>query len=710
MTLRRTTFGALILALAATTAQSAPVDKHEPAWLDASYGARALQWVKARQGATLATLQADPRFATLQQEAADILVDPSRADLVNFTGEDAYQYRQEREHPLGVWRRTSKAAYLSGQPAWEAVIDFDALAAAEGKKWIFAGAECHGRHCLVNLSVNGKDSAETREFDLASKQFVAGGFLIPDGKSHAWWYDDDTLLVAPVLGKDSVNSSLMPKTLRVWRRGTPLAQTKPVFSIGDHDANLSVMFVKAAGTDAFVAARHIDFEAREYRLMKLDGTSRPLPLPELAGIQGVHDGKLLLRPEVDWTPPGGTTTFPAGALVAISLDALMKDARIADAELIYRPAGDDAVRGTITGDGRLFVELLHDYYSRIVELKKGADGSWKSRVVPLSSGRFITSMGLEQGKLLLREEAPLVPDRIVLADPATGAEQPLYGRSPAFETAGLVTELYHTASRDGTTIDYTINHSRDLKLDGSNPTLVYGYGGYDVAVTPRYEPIFGKLWMARGGVYVQAYLRGGGEHGPAWHRGPMREKRQQAFDDMAAVVRDLQRRGITSPAHTGIMGRSNGGLMVATVMEQIPELLSAVVVGGPLIDMLNFDKLPPGGTWLAEYGDPQVPGDAAFLRTYSPMQNIAGPDRHYPTPLIITATYDDRVLPGHARRFAYQLAAHGHDSLYFEDQQGGHYWELAGGPPPGDWRLRSVARAAEFTYLWEKLGSAGEGR
>jgi prolyl oligopeptidase len=216
--------------------------------------------------------------------------------------------------------------------------------------------------------------------------------------------------------------------------------------------------------------------------------------------------------------------------------------------------------------------------------------------------------------------------------------------------------------------------------------------------------------MERGGVYVHAYLRGGGEHAPGWHRDSMREKHPNAFADMAAVLRDLARRGVSAPAHLGIMGRSNGGLMTAAVMERYPDLMNAVVVGGPLIDMLNFDKLPPGGTWLAEYGDPAVPGDAGFLRTYSPMQNIADAAHPYPVPLIITASDDDRVLPGHARRFAWQLAAHGHDRLYFEDTQGGHYWELGGGPIPGDWRLRVTARAVEYTYLWQRLGATMAGQ
>jgi prolyl oligopeptidase len=702
---------ALLMAGFATAAFSAPqTDEHGPLWLDNTYSPRALSWVKQEREKTIVMLAADPRYQTLRAEAAEVLTDPSRPGEVEFIGDGAFRYWQDRERPLGVWQRTSKESYLSRAPAWETVIDLDALSLSEKRKWIFAGASCRAEKCLVHLSENGKDATETREFDLGTKQFRAGGFTVPNSKARTWWYDDDTLLVAPVLGRASLNDALLPKTLRVWRRGTPLESAKPIFSIGDKDAMLSVALIRAGGTDAFVAARHLDFEAKEYRLVTLAGASRPLPLPRLANFMGVHAGKLLLRPNVDWTVEGTSTVFPAGALVAISLDALMKDARIANAELVYQPQGDDALRGAASAGGRLFVELLHDYRTRMVELTHKPEGGWQSRKLPLPTDRFLSLLGVEGGKLLLREEAPLVPDRILLADPNTGVEQPLYARAPAFDASKLQSELYYTASRDGTPIAYTIVRPRDMKLDGRNPTLVYGYGGYDVPITSRYEPIFGKLWMEKGGVYVHAYLRGGGEHGPAWHRGSMRKNRQQPFDDMQAVLRDLHRRGISSPQHTGIMGRSNGGLMVATVMQQAPDLMNAVVVGGPLIDMLNFHELPPGGTWTAEYGDPRDPEMHNVLRSYSPMQNVAGSEVRYPVPLIITSTDDDRVLPGHARRFSARLTQLGHRNLYFEDQQGGHYWELAGGPAPGDWRLRSVARAVEFTYLWQSLGDKRQGR
>lgn len=670
------------------------------AWLDDSGNDRTRAWVARENRATLAALSADPRFAELERDAVTVLTRPGQLAPVQFIGDQIFQYHQSRAAPLGQWRRADRATWLAGRPQWRVVIDLDRLGAAERRKWLFAGASCRGQRCLVRLSDNGKDANETREFDLTTGAFVKDGFRLPDTKSRSWWYDDDTLLVAPVLGPDSLNRAELPSTLRLWRRGTALAATRPLFTIDREDAMLSALLIGQGGRKGFVAARHTDFERRLYEWVAEDGRRRPLPLPEYAQIMGVAGGDLLLRPNTDWQPAGGDAVLPQGSLVAVPLAPLLDRGEVAGARPRYRPEGNDALRGVTVAGDTLFVELLHDYSSRILALT--ADGT--TRQVPLPDNGFITPMGMAGERLLLQIEDPMTPERRVLADPASGALQTVEAATPGFRSDGLVSELRRTTSRDGTPISYRITYRRGLATDGRNPTLIYGYGGYDVPVTPRYEPLFGKLWLERGGVYVHAYLRGGGEHGPAWHRGAMRRNRQQPYDDMAAVVAHLQATGIAGPATTGILGRSNGGLMTAVVMEQIPDRLGAVIVGGPLIDMLNFHDLQPGGTWTAEYGDPRDPAMRPFLASYSPMQNIApAASRRYPVPLIITSRDDDRVLPGHARRFAARLREAGQGALYWEDAQGGHYWELAGGPAPGDWRLRARARAVEFGYLWGRL-------
>jgi prolyl oligopeptidase len=687
--------------LLAAFAQAAP--EHGPAWLD-DHGPQTVKWLEQRNSQTLAQLRADPRFAVFERDAADILTDSGRLTPVTFMGEYVYQYWQTRESPLGVWRRTAKRDYLAGVPKWETIIDIQALGAAEHARFIFAGADCLENRCLISLSRNGKDAAEQREFDLNAKRFVRNGFHIPESKSEAWWFDADTLLVGPAFLRSEMTEGLTARTIRVWRRGTPLSAAHLVFEGRDSDAGVNAELINAAGSGNFIAARHKDFERREFQLVSIDGKSRPVSLPEAAAVMGVHDGRLLIRPNRDWILESGVVV-PNGTLVSIDLSILMREGKISTVDVIFRPSGDDAIRGIQSSEGRLFVELLHDYASRLVELTPRTPGAWDARTIPLPGGRYIQIMDFVHGQFLLHEQSPLLPDRVVQVDSQTGAEKPpLYQQRAYFDASNLLTEYDQARSSDGTLITYSVTRRRDFKFSGCSPTLVYGYGGYDVPLTPRYEPLFGKLWLERGGVYVHAYLRGGGERAPDWHWGIMREKRYLAYDDMAAVLQDLHTRGVTQPSHTGILGRSNGGLMTAAVMERSPQLLNAVIVGGPLTDMLNFIEFPPGSTWTAEYGDPRDGAAFKYLSTYSPMQNIAPPTVHYPTALIITSTDDDRVLPGQARRFSALLTEKGHDNLYFEDAQGGHYWELAGGPAPGDWRLRSTARAVEFTYLWRQLG------
>lgn len=672
------------------------------AWLDDSDSARTRAWVARENRATLAGLKADTRFAELEADAAAVLTDPGRLQAVQFIGDGVFQYHQSRSAPQGVWRRADRAAFLAGKPVWQTMLDLDRMSASDKRKWFFAGASCRAQRCLVRLSNNGKDAVETREYDLIARAFVGSGFFIPDSKSRAWWAGDNRLLVAPVLGPDSLNRSELPKTLRYWQRGTPLAATTAAFSIDNEDAMVSAMLIGSGGRDGFVAVRQTDFERKLYEWVAGDGQRRPLPLPEYSVGMGMAGGDLLLRLNIEWHPAGSAVVLPQGALVAVPVAPLLDRADVSGARLVYRPEGNDALRGVTVAGNQIYLELLHDYRSRIAVLN--ADGT--SRVLPLPVDHFLQVMDVEQGKLLLQIESPLVPPSLVLADPATGALQTVEAAAITFRSGDLVSELRRTTSRDGTVISYTIIHKSGLATDGRNPTLIYGYGGYDVPMTPRHEPVFGKLWLERGGVYVHAYLRGGGEHGPAWHRGAMRKNRQQPYDDMAAVIAHLQSTGIAAPDTTAILGRSNGGLMTATVMEQIPDKMAGVIVGGPLVDMLNFHDLQPGGTWTAEYGDPRDPDMRPFLASYSPMQNIASAaSRRYPVPLIITSRDDDRVLPGHARRLAANLRAAGHRALYWEDAQGGHYWELAGGPAPGDWRLRARARAVEFTYLWQQLAN-----
>lgn len=680
---------------------TASVANGEDFWLDETYGAEALEWVDAQNAQTLNALGGDSGLATLEAEAVTVLTDPSRLPEPHFLDDRVLDFHQAKHAPLGVLRSTSRESYFSGKPTWSTLIDFDHLSAEEGRKWIFNAADCREDRCLISLSDNGKDAHEIREFDLAGNRFVTNGFFLPEGKTRTWWYSDDQLLIAPVLGPDSINESGLPRTLRLWKRGTPLETARILYSGEHNDAMLGATFVRSGGRQGFVAVRSVSFFDRVYYWVNESGESLQLPLPGAVDIKSVFDDRLLVRPNKDWTISGNT--YSAGDLVGISLSELLDNQLVKNVELLYEPRKNEAVLDATAMGKRLYLTLIRNYRSAVVELSLEPEGAgWQQRTLPLQDDGLLVIHGVHGDRLHIRRESPLTAPRLVLFSPDDDSEEVLFQRKGAFDTSNLTATLLTTRSRDGTEIAYTLMRSAGQPTDQPQPTLVYGYGGFDVAITPRYEPIFGKLWLEKGGAYVHAYLRGGGENGPDWHRGAMLEQRQLPYDDMIAILEDLHRRGISSPRQTGIMGRSNGGLMVAAVMTQRPDLMNAAVIGGPLTDMLHYQDLPPGASWTAEYGDPRRQADAQWIAKYSPLQAIDS-GATYPTPLVITSTDDDRVLPGHARRFAARMNARGHDALYFEDKQGGHYWELAGGPAPGDWRLRARARAVEFAYLSNRL-------
>lgn len=675
------------------------------AWLNENTSRRALSWVRQENEKTLGELTADPRFDAFEREAAAVLTAPDRLPQIQIRGDHVYNYWQDEARIFGVWRRSSYGAFIAGAPEWETLIDLDALSAEENREWILQGtsfAPGESNRVLVRLSHKGQDTFELREYDLDEKSFVEDGFALPESKSRVSWVDEDTVILASALDGAPKTESGAPKTLAIWRRGTaPNEAEAPYFKAEYEDFTAFPAFTGFTG-DSMAVAQGVDFFARAYWLRDPQGVLHPLPLPAKITPMGVYKGDLALVLEQDWAPGG--QAFNNGDLILISPEGLFDRRQIENARLLYRPATDERIETFLVLDGVIHLNLLKNLRGRILTIADD-NGNFTPNVLEDFPGGFIQfGPTTPDGKgVLAVYEGPLTPPALYRVEGGSGAKTLVMQQSPAFDSKGLTEEIRYVTSKDGTQIPYTIMYRKDMPLDGSHPTLVYGYGGFEVSVTPRYEPVFGKLWLEKGGVYVQAHLRGGGEFGPKWHDAPMLDQRPRVYEDMAAVLEDLHARGVTVPARSGIMGRSNGGLMVAAVMVRDPELMNAVVVGGPLIDMVHYDKLGPGASWTAEYGDADNPEQRAFIETYSPIQNL-DPDADYPEPLIITSTYDDRVWPGHARRFAAQMEAMGHDAIYYEDEAGGHYWELAGGPAPGDWRKRAKARAVEYIYLAKALG------
>ena len=688
---------------------AAPTDDADPfAWLEEVDGERALAWVRERNAESQALLAAEPGFDATRAMLQDQLDGAGRIPAVTRRGRWLYNLWQDAAHPLGLWRRATLAEYRKPEPEWETVLDIDAIAAAEGVHWVWAGAECLGpdyRHAMIALSRGGADACVQREFDCEAKAFVAGGFALAEAKSDVTWIDADTLYVATDFGPGTLTASGYPRTIRRWRRGTPLADAPTVFEGRHEDVSVSVRVDATPGFERTLFERATDFFHNETFLLGSDDALAALDVPSDCTPIFWRD-TLLLEIRSDWQP--GATRFPAGSLLAADAAAYLRGERALQA--IFTPTATRAFAGIALTRERLLVNVLDNVTGRLEQWRR--DGTrFSGGAVEAPCGGTLSVAALHDPLLadddlaehyLLAFTDFLTPDTLQLVDArAPDGRETLKSAPPLFDATGMRSEQCLATSRDGTRVPYFVvwppGADATAPADGSLPTLLYGYGGYEIALVPAYAPAFGAAWHARGGVRVVANLRGGGEFGPGWHQCAQREHKQRSYDDFIAVAEDLIARRITSPRHLGIMGRSNGGLMVGAVFTQRPELFNAVVCAVPLLDMRRFHHLLAGASWIAEYGDPDVAADWTFLRRYSPYHNVHA-ERRYPQVFFNTSTRDDRVHPAHARKMAARMLAQGHAPLYYENIEGGH----AGAADSGQ---RAHLLALEFAFLWRRLGN-----
>ncbi|WP_334161600.1 prolyl oligopeptidase family serine peptidase [Phenylobacterium sp.] len=681
---------AFAVALPATAQTPAPAPDNDPyIWLEDVDGARAMQWVEGQNARSAARLEKDPRFETFLAEARAIFTAKDRIPTPRFRAGGIDNLWQDDAHPHGLWRRTSVESYRAANPAWDTVLDVDALAKAEGRRWFYKGAVClkpAETTCLVRLSDGGGDAVEIREFDTRTKAFAADGFRFPEGKQYVEWLDPQTLIVGREWTPGELTESGYPMVLKTVSRS---GETKEVFRGQKSDVWAQPIVLRGEGgrTDGVIVQRGLSFYESEYSLLTDQGL-KPIALPKLAQQQDYVDGQVIFTLQAAW---GG---FQPGALIAYDLAALK--AGTAKPQLIFQPGPRQAIQQVAATDGRLVVALLEDVKGA-VDVWDYAGGRWSSKRLPLPADANITLVDTsgKDDRLFVNVESFLTPNSLWLADGAAGTADQVKALPARFDAATHLVEQFWATSSDGTKIPYFVVRPKAAKLDGSIPTLMYGYGGFEVAKPPIYMPEAGKLWMERGGAYVIANIRGGGEFGPAWHQSVLREKRQLAFDDFAAVARDLFARKITSARRLGIYGRSNGGVLTTVSMTQHPELWNAVVVESPLIDMLRYHKLSAGASWVGEYGNPDVVEDRAFIAKYSGYQNLK-PGVRYPEAYITTNTRDDRVHPGHARKFAARLEEMGVPYLYYEQTFGGHANDA-------DPELNARRWARHYVYLAQKL-------
>jgi len=670
-------------------------------WLEEVEGERAMAWVNEHNTRSLGVLQGDPRYEGLHEQALALVQARDRIPAPGFTHDGHIDnFWQDATHVRGIWRRTTIDSYRTDAPDWETILDFDALSAAEGKNWVYKGASClppDERLCLISLSDGGKDAVVVREFDSVSRTFVEGGFELPESKGGASWIDADTLLISRDFGPGTLTSSGYPMIVKRLTRGQSIEQAETVFTGQPSDVAVSGGALRDADgvIQAVIINRGVNFYEAETHLLNADGTTTQLQLPAKSGIDALVQGQLVVTIKQDWTAPSGQT-FQTGDVVAWPLTDWLTDPST-QAQLIIRPTEREAVEAIAATRNKLVVALYENVRGAAYVYTPNPTGEWaRTRLdLPANSTVGLGSASEQDDRIFVSVAGYLSPSTLSLVDAATGQMAQVKAIPAKFDAAGMTVEQFEARSADGTMIPYFVVHNADMPLDGTNATLLYGYGGFESSLLPGYSPTVGKLWLERGGVYVVANTRGGGEFGPNWHEAALQENRQRAHEDFQAVALDLIARNITSQPHLGIMGGSQGGLFMGAMLTQRPDLINAAVIQVPLFDMLRFHRLLAGASWIAEYGNPDIPEERAWIQAYSPYQNLRA-GQPYPEVFIHTSTKDDRVHPGHARKAAARLEELGYPVLFYENTDGGH---AAGA------NLRETARriALEYTYLTRRL-------
>jgi prolyl oligopeptidase len=691
--------GRLVPFILAASAAAAETSSDPYIWLEEVDSSRAMDWVRKENAKSTAVLEKDSRYASLYQDALAIAEDKDRIPFPVSMDGAIYNFWQDSDHVRGIWRRTTLQSYRTATPDWKTVLDLDALSAAEKANWFNQGANCEEpdeHRCMVSLSDGGEDATTDREFDVPGMKFVTNGFVLPHGKQGAAWEDDNTLLVAREWTPGELTASGYPFVVKRLQRGQPLSAAHEVFRGTKDDVSVGPsVLLDSSGHHVSLIVRGVTFFESEHYLLNGDRTVK-LAFPKKVQLQGLLDGRLIMSLAEDWNT--ADAKFAQGSLVSLDVAALSRDPEHPKPILVYAPGPRQSFDSASVTRSALIVTTYDNVRSRAFVYRPEPGGTWHSTQLPFPENETIgiVDTSIHDDNAFLGVTGFLQPSSLWLLN-AKGATQPVQVKAlPAkFDASRDVVEQFQAKSSDGTEIPYFVVHPKSLKLDGSNPTILTAYGGFQVSNTPRYSATVGKLWLERGGVYVLANIRGGGEFGPAWHEAGLKTRRQIIYDDFTAVARDLIARKITSPRRLGIEGGSNGGLLMGVEYTQHPELWNAVDIQVPLLDMLRFEKIAAGSSWVGEYGSVSNPEEAAFLAKISPYNNIHK-GTSYPEAFIWTTTKDDRVGPQHARKFAARLSEYGIPYLYYEVIEGGH-------GSGANLMERAHTSALETTYFIRKL-------
>ena len=646
-------------------------DTHQ--WLESLDDPAVDSWVAAQNKRTQAVLDADQRYAPLRQEILSHLRDTRQIPFFSEHAGWLYNFHQDEHHPRGIYRRTTLADYQAASQQWHTVLDVDAIAAASGKDWYLDGvAHCtvQPSRVLVHLSEGGGDASLAWEYDLETASWVEQGFRFPHGKNHIAWRDPDSVLVCPGWKGAPLSRSGYPREVWLVERGADGQHQWQQLFVADQEAMMVAAWRYLDGPDGWLDLIEAadGFYSKTYHLIDAALQTHPLPLPPKADIEAYLHGQFIVKLAEDWC--WQDKTHAAGSLLAVPLTCLLGDeGRI---QQLVAPAARLAVESVETTRSSVVVNLIDNVRSRLLAFD-WQDDSWHARSLPVPDSGVIefADQPWNSDVLCYSFSDFLTPTGLYRLNAATGEQDCLRQQPAAFDASRFMAEQCSATASDGVDIPYFVVRARDTVLDGQTPTLLYGYGGFEVPMMPYYVENFGAHWLEKGGAFVLACIRGGGEFGPGWHQAAQGIKRPVSFDDFCSVAEALIGSGLTSPDKLGIEGGSNGGLLVAACMVRRPELFKAVVCEVPLLDMLRYTELLAGASWIDEYGDPADPQQAAALQAYSPYHQLQAAAR-YPLPLFTTSTRDDRVHPGHARKMVAQMQALGHPALLMETDAGGH--------------------------------------
>lgn len=668
-------------------------------WLEDRTSKESLDWVHGQNEITVGELQGDPSYQAAFETALDLMTAEDNIAVGAALNGHVYNFWQDKTNVLGLWRRTTVASYKTEKPDWETIIDFDVLSAKEGVKWVFSGASRlypDFNLCLVAMSPDGGDASEMREFDIEAKSFVEGGFRAPASKSGFSWLDKDTVLVSAAFEEEDKTQSGYPRVVKLWKRGTRLEDATPIFEAEKQDLAAGVGVEYDDDRQYLFLARAIAFFSSHSFLRLPSGENRRIPLPDDVTDSALFKGRFVFGVRTPWTAPDGTECQPDG-LYSLDFERWIDTGDLGPVETVLEPAHRVSIAGIARTQDRLFINLMDNVRGKVIVAERNGEG-WSLKPVALPENGNVGIAHAEHfgASVSFSFTDFLTPSSIIWSDDDGETLATVKAQPARFDAAPLISEQFEARSKDGTMIPYFVVRRRDQK--GPVPTLLYGYGGFEVPLLPGYAGVRGRLWLEKGNAYVQACIRGGGEFGPAWHQAALKGNRQNAFDDFAAVAKDVVKRGIAAAGSLGIQGGSNGGLLTGVSLTQHPELFGAVIIEVPLLDMLRYTDLPPGASWMGEYGDPSKPEEARWLGTYSPYQHVSA-DAAYPPVLLTTSTADDRVHPGHARKMAARLQEAGHDrTLFFEETEGGH-----GGR--GDRRPQAAQTAMKYVFLQRALSA-----